>query len=618
VSAFDPAVRLTPADLLDIRRRPGSDWAPLPARPDRPDRLHQILLELPEDTPEAIVEQGGEGIGEEVPRPSAAGPVSTAAGAVVKVAGGGLHWLGSKLGWRGMAKLGAKLLSSAANMAPRITESLLGQQEAALRALLRAFREGNLEAALRRALPLGGLERGGGVAAGAQLPDRDPRYSLSNLLGRGGIGSVWLGGGDVQAELAAEYRKAAEAASARGDFRRAAYIYAKLLNDFRLAAAALESGGLHHDAARIYLEKLADHLAAARAFEAAGEIDQALSLFRARRDHARAGDMLRRAGDVEAALIEYQLAAEALAKPPLPDFFAAAELLRARADRPDLALPFYLEGWSRRPAAIATNCLGRIMEHYARTDATALLAVIAEGEAYFAEGAEPAGVASFFESVVRLADQDHLASCRADLRDRALCGLAGQLRRRVAEEKYAGNLVSTYFGRSGQWTASQVSDAEFAVRAKLVRKPALPASPVQKLNVTRLRPHVGKVTAACAASESGVMYLSFEDGRVVRYDPRNDVVDWVPPCSATNPPAAALSTDNTGNQLVVLWQPKYTEAHISPSALSGTTVVLSGTHSHSSDATPWGCIGRDANGRSIQSSIRTEAVADRAVRGFVG
>src|SRR5439155_7378722 len=139
---------------------------------------------------------------------------------------------------------------------------------------------------------------------------------------------------ELQRELEREYRKQAEAATRRGDYRRAAFIYGKLLGDYRMAAAVLAQGGLHHDAAVIYLKRLEDHLSAAREFEAAGDVDRALELFRQRGDHVRAGDLLRRMGEEELALAEYREAASLLAQSQ--GHFQAGELLLTKAQRPDL------------------------------------------------------------------------------------------------------------------------------------------------------------------------------------------------------------------------------------------------------------------------------------------
>ena len=59
--------------------------------------------------------------------------------------------------------------------------------------------------------------------------------------------------------------------------------------------------------------KLNDRSAAAQAFEAAGEFDRALELYRGSASHERAGDLLRRIGEEDAAVAEYLLAANELA-----------------------------------------------------------------------------------------------------------------------------------------------------------------------------------------------------------------------------------------------------------------------------------------------------------------
>ena len=95
-------------------------------------------------------------------------------------------------------------------------------------------------------MPLGGTAtEGDALRSNGKLPTVDPTYSLQSLLGsnRGPTG-IWFGGFDVQAELAKEYRKAAEDAERPGDYRRAAYIHGKLLGDFATAAHLLCKGGL--------------------------------------------------------------------------------------------------------------------------------------------------------------------------------------------------------------------------------------------------------------------------------------------------------------------------------------------------------------------------------------
>src|SRR5205814_1741818 len=105
---------------------------------------------------------------------------------------------------------------------------------AALRELLRLFRSGDIEKALRRAIPKGDEDsHRGRKRGGVRLPWHNLNYSLGNILGGsgGGPADLWTGHDDIVEQIFREYRRAAEEASNRGDFRRAAFIYGKLLAD---------------------------------------------------------------------------------------------------------------------------------------------------------------------------------------------------------------------------------------------------------------------------------------------------------------------------------------------------------------------------------------------------
>jgi hypothetical protein len=549
--AFAPDRPLTASELLTCPRRPPRAWQPFPPRPARPDRLREVLLDLPNDTPDAILEGGAGAIGSEAPRPPAGIPGAQVVGGAALGVARGLLWLGRALGWGGLARAGANLARRAVERVPRLSEALLGKQEAALRELLRQFREGDLEKALRRALPLNSPSgRGAAVAGDDRLPLHSLLYSLRELLGggRGPVG-LWMGGGEVQAELAREYRKAAEEAAARGDWRRAAFIYGKLLHDFRLAAAVLERGGLHHDAAVIYMEKLGDTLGAARAFEAAGEVDRALQLYRRRGNHVAAGDLLRRAGEEDLALEEYRLAAALLAGGE--NHLAAGELLIERGRRPDLALEFFAAGWARRPLGSAQGCLLRLAEmRGAEESPRALLALAGEADEFFAAPGNDAGAAQFYNALARLAAGRHLAAVRDDLRDRALVGLASKLRQRAREESRPGNAVSMLLGQSGAWAPALVSDADFAFKASLRRPPVARSVPVN-----RVRLGAGQVTAVCAPPQGRAVFAGFASGEWAFFEPRagrcfqGRAVDS--PASAV----AAMATDRLGSSVVILQAP---------------------------------------------------------------
>src|SRR5439155_13913941 len=94
-------------------------------------------------------------IGTEPPALDDAGAASTVISKAQLKAGKGMMWLGKMLGMKGLAQRGAGWVQKAISRVPRLSEALLGKQEAALRALLHEFREGDLNKALRRALPLG-------------------------------------------------------------------------------------------------------------------------------------------------------------------------------------------------------------------------------------------------------------------------------------------------------------------------------------------------------------------------------------------------------------------------------------------------------------------------------
>ncbi len=540
--AFAPRQPLGPADLIAVPRLPGGGWRPLPARPDRPERLFEVLLERPEDAPDAILETGAGDVGTEAPRPPESGAPARAAGQALAGAGRGLVWLGGALGWAGLAGLGASLVGRAVSWAPRLGEAILGKQEAALRELLRQFREGSLEDALRRALPLKGNERGAILAGDANLPMRNVSYDLHSLLGGsgGGPGSLWVGPDELYVQLEAEYRKAAEAATQRGDYRRAAFIYGKLLHDYALAAGVLAQGGLHHDAALIYWHKVGDRHAAAHSFEAAGEIDRALALYRELGEHALAGDLLRRAGEEELALAEYRIAAAACVA--RGNHLRAGEIFLEWAGRPDLAEEHFAAGWAERPGGTSLACLMRLAPLMAQRPGGAdLLRLVEEATTFFGEPGREPEAGHFYNELAGLADRPHLSALRQELRDRALLGLATKLRQGAEGGRRGSASVSALLGQSGRWAPSLVRDAEGAVRG-----PARGEGAATCLRLPTLR---GSVTAVCSAPATGDVFLGFAGREVVCYQPADGKVADV---SVTLGPVLALATDATARVLLIL------------------------------------------------------------------
>jgi tetratricopeptide (TPR) repeat protein len=463
-------------------------------------------------------------------------------------AGKVLFQLGNLFGIKLLAGLGASWMKRAMQMAPRLSEGLLGRQEAALRELLRQFREGKLDEALRRALPLGDNgTRGGTPYTGQELPYHSLFYSLSNLLGGSGRGPapIWYGGADVQTELAREYRHAAEQAVRKGDYRRAAFIYGKLLADYRMAANVLMQGCLFHDAALIYLSKLDDRRAAARAFEAAGEIDRAVELYRRLGEHVLAGDAFRRAGEEELAFLEYRQAAEKMAA--TGNYLGAGELMAGKAERPALAREYYREGWQRRPQGTPIACaLALAKMHSAEREFPALRELVGEARQHFERPGDETLAERFFNDIALLADRPHLAEVRDELRDQALLGLAVKLRQRAAIERRPGNAVSTLFGRAGVWPVAAVHDADHAFRDVFQQ----PVRELADRPLARVRLGVGRVTAACHAPMTGDIFVGFLSGDVVCFRPATGKV--LPVKGGDGMHVLSLATSSHGEVLCVL------------------------------------------------------------------
>lgn len=582
VLGYAPDQPIALPQLLDVGPLHRRNWQPLPAPPPLADSLKEILLELPPQTPEEILQAGGGDIGTEAPQPDDAGPATKALGRATLTAGKGLFHLGRAFGIKKLAELGAKWMNRAVSMAPRLSESVLGKQEAALRELLRQFREGNLENALRRALPLGDSgDRGGVAASGTQLPFHNLLYSLGKILGnRPGPAAIWLGGYDVQRELAAEYRKAAEQAIQRGDYRRAAFIYGKLLRDYRSAAQVLAQGGLHHDAAVLFLDKVGDVLAAARAFEAAGEIDRALQLYRQKGEHLLAGDLLRHAGEEVAAIDEYHRAAEQLIASG-QGFSAAGDLMLTRVGRADLALSYFEKGWSLRPQGNAAPCALKMAPLYAAEESPhRLMQLVSEAEEFFRPAGQEHSAGQFFNAVAELAERPNLAGMRDELRDRSLSGLALKLRQRAAVEERPGSVVSTLLGESSAWSAALVHDSKIALTAAL-KRPSPKTLHRMRATATTVRVHEGVVTAACFAPQTGEVFIGFHSGQIVSFRPMQNETVLLPYPRASQ--VLALSTDVTGQLVVALRFEEPTKRHLASYTRGGD----GGFQLHATRTTDW-------------------------------
>ncbi len=472
--------RHAPIELTELLRAqpeagqgPRRAWSSFPEGSRLADRLVQIAMELPPEPPESLYDsfkklvRGGEGPSEggaTSGAPSAGeSAIATKAGETPAVqAEGEVSGLGTVI--QGLRSVLSQAGQSIAGLKEKAQWDWV-DHSALLRKLVREFREGDPERALRRAIPI--TAPGDRTQSGSanQLPWSRAIYSLGELLKRQGRGEATpvlpAEPGLVQL-LTREYHRAAKRAIDQGDFRRAAYIYGVLLREDRLAAGALQRGGLHQDAAILYLRKLNDKAAAAQAFEAAGAIDQAVALYGELGRHEAAGDLLRRVGEDDLALTEYAAAAAVLVGSSPPDYLAAGRLWLEKARSPSEAIASLQSGWSRRPEGNAALCGLELARLYSQRGAIEpIRALLDQVDAHFDTfGKSFDGF--FYNEVVRLAAVPSMAPYSEELRDRALQSLARRLRQGIEGHQPATALVASLLGRTKLWPTAVVSDAEFA------------------------------------------------------------------------------------------------------------------------------------------------------------
>lgn len=510
VLAFDPTTPLPVGRWLTPAAVRRSAWEPLPTPPDCAGQLTAIERPSPPDAVVEILSSGrpagavplpgnGDPASTDVPddaRPPAGSPVAWVRAAAKLGAGKALAWFGKLAGLPGLARLGGNLARKAVEQVPRLGEGLFGKQEAALREVLRQLMEGDVEKALRRAPPaVADPDQPARIGTTADLGTRDTRYDLRSLIGGGGAGVAWLGGGDVWDRLAGEYRRLAREASDRGDFRRSAYLYGVLLRDPRSAANALLAGGLYRDAAVLFRDKVYDSLAAAAAFDQAGDYDEALRLYdRAGRFEA-AGDLLRRLGDEGRARGYFTRAADALAG--RREWVAAGDLLRRTCGDTAAAGGYYRRGWDE-DGAESVACGERLLDEL-------LVAADWPGAARLFDAAEArygppraAEAGRFFLTARAVGELFLPADLRDDLDDRARLLFARHLRE--GGPGAAGGL----FARPGAWPAPVVRDATAAARAR--PRVAAHSAPLRLLD--------GPVYAVVVAPESGDIVVAGRGGIV--------------------------------------------------------------------------------------------------------
>ena len=198
--------------------------------------------------------------------------------------------------------------------------------------------------ALKYALPLDSpyFNRGEAPPSSA-LGRRSTDFNLNNLGGGNRVDGWDLGGHFYV--LQDRYRKAAEAAIARGDYKKAAYVYANLLSDFQSAAQTLEKGKYYQEAAVLYKEHLKNIPAAAACLERGGLITQAIELYDALKSYEKVGDLYEKIEQPTKAKRYYEASIETHAE--RADFMEIARIEGDKLKENDRAMATLLRGWSK-------------------------------------------------------------------------------------------------------------------------------------------------------------------------------------------------------------------------------------------------------------------------------
>ena len=550
---FAPDIPLDWDALLAVGtvRRDGWERFPQPRR--IAEELRSIHFELPQQNPEDVVSPGGAGIGVDPARPAESLMTNRAAGRATLGVGRAIAALGGKLGIKSLQQWGQRLVESAIKLAPRLQEEVSGKRDAALRELLRRFQEGDVEGALRRALPFSDdSSHRGEVPSGSELPNHDLNYSLRNILPGSRPASMWNDhDNELRLALQAAYRKAAQAATDAGDFRRAAFIFGKLLSEWRSAAEVLARGDLHRDAAILFRDKIGDKLRAAREFADGGAFEEALAIYEELNTYELAGDLFRRIGNEVFALANYERA-------------AAVMLTNNNSARP---------GNSFSPKPVASNGRSSIfgtvgtggtmaaktrMRFRARFIWLGFTRIANRRNRFLSFSPRANGFLNNRETPTRPACSSTPSPRWPRIRrsslavkkcaNRCLLALAAKLRDHAATESKPGEVVPALFGATRIWEPAAVRDAAFALKSAQA-KPKTQASESVLRTVTWMRLATGTVTATAFAAESGDLFAGFLDGTLACFNAKTERIERI---EGEVREVRALAVNRHGNQIAVV------------------------------------------------------------------
>jgi len=238
-------------------------------------------------------------------------------------------------------KLIGRKVSELVSFIQKNKAELQRERDSEINRLMNLFEDDPNEA-LKYAIPLASVYANRGVDAGGGFLQRSDALFNIRGLGGGKVVSTW-DIGDRYNDLRQKYLLAAEEALKRGNYKRAAYVYAHLLGDFKSAANALKKGKLYREAAALYLEHLKDKRAAAECFEEGGLIEEAIEIYLELNQYEKVGDLYTLIGKHEKAAENYKEACGVLLK--ANDYIEAARIQAEKLRQPETAIQTLKGGW---------------------------------------------------------------------------------------------------------------------------------------------------------------------------------------------------------------------------------------------------------------------------------
>jgi len=168
----------------------------------------------------------------------------------------------------------------------------------------------NPDEALKYAIPLDedGSSRGSsgqGALGWSKLWKNYDLFNNRTQNWRTSGGSVDIG--DHYYKLQQQYRETALKLIAKGDYKKAAFVYMKLLRDYRMAAQTMRSGKHYEEAASIYLKYVKDKKKAAECYEEGKLTRKAIELYKELNQHEKVGDLYMSINEREQAFDFYEM-----------------------------------------------------------------------------------------------------------------------------------------------------------------------------------------------------------------------------------------------------------------------------------------------------------------------